>query len=192
MRHFKDSTPPALLQRQRGLTLFELVVYILVVAIIFAVAMNRFRGLPQEAERANFHATLMQIEAGINLQMMSAIAGGDWYNLRDLEGTNPMHLMLRPPSNYMGEFASLQYIDLPGHVWFFDTRRGELVYLAGNTDNLFAVVDGLPMSVRELRFRLSVVHGDYERRDWQGVMLEPVHPYRWEQLEIEVAGLRGS
>lgn len=175
-------------QRQRGLTLFELVVYILVVAIIFAVAFNRFRGLPLEAERASFTGTLMQIKSGINMQMMTAIASGNWHELQHLDGSNPMNLMLEVPSNYIGEFTFLQSPDLPGHTWYFDSAQGELVYLASNNDRLFAIIDGAPYPISQLRFRLTMHYTEGERPSWEGITLEAVYPYEWDSTIIDYTG----
>ena len=46
-----------------GFSLFELVVFIICVAIIYASAANRFSDFPGEAERANFLAVSAQIQA---------------------------------------------------------------------------------------------------------------------------------
>ena len=80
--------------RNEGFTLFELVAFILIVSIVFSVAMRRFQDFPGEAERANFLAITGQIKAGVNIQMMNAIASGSWNETTRLENSNPMDLML--------------------------------------------------------------------------------------------------
>lgn len=170
---------------QRGFTLFELVSYILVVSIISSVAFNRFADFPGEAERANFTAIMMQLKAGVNLRMMDAIAGGNFQQLRSLEGSNPMDLMLETPVNYLGEFSLIDREAMPRRVWYFDDDSGELVYLANDADTLYRLVDGEAVATDELRFRIrnrfreGAGHGG-----WEGLLLEPVQPYRWEAVDL--------
>ncbi|MDT8427874.1 MAG: hypothetical protein RQ757_03820 [Pseudomonadales bacterium] len=175
---------------QRGFTLFELVSYILVVSIISSVAFNRFADFPGEAERANFIAIMMQLKAGVNLSMMDGIAGGNFQQMQALEGSNPMDLMLETPVNYLGEFSLEDTAGLPRRVWYFDAGSGELVYLANNSDNLYRFVDGQQVATEELRFRIRARFRDEQARlGWQGLLLEPVQPYRWEAVDLSIPAM---
>lgn len=169
---------------QRGFTLFELVVYILVVSIVFTAGFRRFSEFPSGAERANFQAIMMQLKAGVNMQMMNSIARGDWNEL-EIDGSNPMDLMLETPVNYIGEFSLVDPAAMPERVWYFDNVRGELVYLANDSEGLFAIVDGVREPTDQIRFRITAKYRNGERR-WEGLQLEAVIPYDWEAPEIEL------
>lgn len=173
---------------QRGFSLFELLVYILIASILFSAAVNRYREYPAEAERANFVAVLSQLKAGVNLQMMRMIAGASWTQSAELDGSNPMDLMLERPSNYLGEFSLVDAALMPGRVWYFDSGTGELVYIASNSNNLYLLQNGQPMSGNQLRFRITSVYSSVEEPQaprWQGLILEAKTPYEWRSAPIE-------
>lgn len=138
----------------RGFTLFELVVFILVVSIVFSVGMRRFQSYPGEAERANFLAITSQIKAAVSLQMMNAIAGASWDALASLENSNPMNLLLETPSNYVGEFGLVDEISMPRRTWYFDSFNGHLVYLVNDNSHLYSTLGGGGMT--SIRFRIAM------------------------------------
>ncbi len=146
--------------RNKGFTLFELVAFILIVAIVFSVAMRRFEEFPGEAERANFLAITTQIRAAVTLQMMNAIATGQWDDTRRLENTNPMNLMLETPTNYAGEFGFIDEIGMPKRSWYFDTYNGHLVYLASDTSHLFSRLGDGTSTLNSVRFRIAARYSD--------------------------------
>lgn len=172
--------------RQRGFSLFELIAYILIVSITFSFAFNRFADFPGEAERANFTSIMMQLKSGVTLQMMNGIATGKWNELTVLEGSNPMDLMLETPANYVGELGPIDVSQLPRRIWYFDATAGELVYLANNTENLYAMVDGAAQPTDHVRLRIAMKYNDEERKDWSGVTLDPVVPFVWESVELQI------
>lgn len=172
--------------RQRGFSLFELIAYILIVSITFSFAFNRFADFPGEAERANFTSIMMQLKSGVTLQMMNGIATGKWNDLTVLEGSNPMDLMLETPANYVGELGPIDVTQLPRRIWYFDSTAGELVYLANNTENLYAMVDGAAQPTDHVRLRIAMKYNDEERKDWSGVTLDPVVPFVWESVELQI------
>jgi type II secretory pathway pseudopilin PulG len=171
---------------QTGFSLFELVVYLLIASILFSAALNRYREFPGEAERANFIAVLAQLKAGVNLQMMSAIASGGRAEVSALTGTNPMSLMLQTPSNYVGEFSVIDETTMPRRVWYFDIVRGELVYLAENANNLYVTRNGQTVSGNQIRLRIENAYGGATGTDWQGTMLSAVEPYEWQSVPLEL------
>jgi len=142
-----------------GFSLFELVVFIIAVAIIYATAANRFSQFPAQAERANFLAVVTQLQAGVNLEMMFSLAGGRQSSVSSsLEGANPMDLMLETPRNYIGAFDLVDKDQLPRRIWYFDKDRQELVYLANTTEGVFLVSDGINIPTDEIRFQLVAVY----------------------------------
>ncbi|MEX1199132.1 MAG: type II secretion system protein [Pseudohongiellaceae bacterium] len=193
-------------RQQRGLTLFELVVFILVVAIIFATAFDRFREYPGAAERANFQTTLAQLRSAVNMEMMAAIATGNWQELESLEDSNPMDLLLETPDNYVGEFMAVAESSMPRRVWYFDETRGQLVYLPNDNEHLYVDQGAGWKRADSLQFRIDMRYeGDdasensasgadreealspsRDQGDWTGLTLMAVTPFDWRNSRLEL------
>lgn len=189
--------------------MFELVVFILVIAIIYSVAANRFSQFPGAAERANFLAVITQVQTGINLEAMSSIAKGNPQIIAEYQDANPMDLLLEAPSNYIGAFDVVVESSLPRRSWYFDRSRGELVYLVNDTDNVFLLINEVQVPTAEIRFKMAVKYS-YENRDTgravplseigdidqfpnakyrrriNGVLMGPLNPYFWSQPAVSL------
>lgn len=194
--------------RSAGFSLFELVVYILSVAIIYALASNRFAEFPGQAERANFLAVTTQIQSAVNLEMIVGVGLGRISSAESLVGANPMELLLEPPSNYLGAFAGLDQTTVSRRAWYFDQDRSELVYLVNDTTDVFIVPDGLEIPTDEIRFSLVANYSELDRESglpagfieqgaeqaqdtvlrFNGILMRPVIPFRWGKGNLEAAG----
>jgi type II secretory pathway pseudopilin PulG len=189
MNHFSLQAKPlknVALQRQRGFTMFEMIVYILAASILFAAAFDRYREFPGEAERANFQAIMAQLNTAINLQMMRVIVSENYGQPDELLGGNPMDLMLTPPGNYVGAFAGVDLANMPRRVWYFDETTRELVYLADNAENLYRVDTSQPTQTEMLRFQVDNVYARNGSGRWEGLILRPTFEYRWAAIPLEI------
>lgn len=189
-------------RRQRGFSLFEFVVFVLSVAIIYSYAAQRFSGYPGEAEKANFIAVRAQLQNSMTLQTFTAqLNGGRDALVTTLKGGNPMALMLRPPRNYLGEFEEYTLGDLPRRSWFFDKNNAELVYLIGSGEGVSQFIGERAVPAREIRLRIKAeyalvekstglpvemvedsgrtVAADATELQFAGLVLTEVVPYRW-------------
>jgi len=173
---------------QRGFSMFELVVYLLSASILFAAALSRYQDFPGEAERANFTAVLAQLKTGVNLQMILALTSNERTLLDELEGSNPMDLMLETPNNYVGALSVIDETQLPRRIWYFNTNSGELVYLADRADNLFLLTSQGRLPTERIRFHIRNIYHEpaNERRSWQGINIVAVEPYEWRRIPLEV------
>lgn len=173
---------------QRGFSMFELVVYLLSASILFAAALSRYQDFPGEAERANFTAVLAQLKTGVNLQMILALTSSKRSMLDELEGSNPMDLMLETPNNYVGALSAVDESQLPRRVWYFDTVNGELIYLADRAENLFLLTSQGRVPSERIRFQVRNIYHEAENepRSWQGINIVPVEPYEWRRIPLEV------
>lgn len=185
-----------------GFSLFELVVFIISVAIIYAYAANRFAEFPGQAERANFMAVTTQLQSGVNLEMILAVGAGRIGNLERFEGVNPMDLMLESPTNYLGVYSPAQAAELPRRSWYFDPTSEELVYLINDVGGAYLIVNGISYPTDEIRFKLVADYSEVDRRSGlpvhiaerdgtevpeedikrrlNGMVLRPSTPYQWQ------------
>lgn len=200
------------ISRAGGFSLFELVVFIICVAIIYAYAANRFAEFPAAAERANFTAVLTQMQSGVNLEFLLGRASGT-KGMEAFEGVNPMDLLLEPPSNYLGSFSGVDETTLPRRSWYFNSQDGELVYLVEASDNVYFVTNGSRIPTGRLSFRLdtryryedtrtglpvevlggeSAIPEQYLDREVAGLVLSPVRGYEWSGPELALSELATS
>lgn len=186
----------------RGFSLFEFVVFVLSVAIIYSYAAERFSGYPGEAEKANFIAVRTQLQNSMTLITFSAqLNGGRDALITTLEGGNPMSLMLRPPRNYLGEFEEYTLRDLPRRSWLFDKTRSELVYLIGSGEGVTQLMGERSVPTQEIRLHIKaeyvlvekstglpvevvadfgrLVATDATELQFAGLVLTEIVPYRW-------------
>jgi len=193
---------PVSIAHSGGFSLFELVVFIISVAIIYAYAANRFAEFPAQAERANFMAVTTQLQSGVNLEMMMALGTGRITSLEQFEGVNPMDLMLQAPTNYLGVVSSTQASELPRRSWYFDPMTEELVYLINDTNGAYLVINGAAYPTDEIRLKLVSDYSEVDRlsglpvhiaerdgsevpeenikRRLNGIVLRPTTPYQWQ------------
>lgn len=182
-------------QRAGGFTLFEMVVVICSIAILYMIAEQRINDLPAAAERANFQGVLEQLKTGVTLAMVSGVAQGRTGGNNGLAGTNPMYLMLETPSNYLGEMAEVTDAVRRRNAWYFETDTGQLVYVVGGNSiqDVLVTIAAVPVNLGQIRFRIenlyrvgdgALVHGSQlppgAAGSWQGVQLVPVYEFSWE------------
>lgn len=186
--------------RSRGFTLFEMVVSIIVIVILYMTAEQRLNELPAAAERANFYGVLEQIKTGVNFEMVNRLAAGRHQEIRNLEGSNPMLLLIEAPSNYRGELERVTDAVERRNSWYFETSTGELVYVVGGASipDVLVTIGGIRVNLGQIRLKLASYYsndGDAVNAsqtplsqrgagaggNWQGLVLAPVHAYTWER-----------
>ena len=175
--------------KNAGFTLFEMVVVICSIVILYMVAEQRLNELPAAAERANFYAILEQVKTGMNLEMITRLSSRDTKGLSELAGTNPMQFLLDPPRNYRGELDEVTDRNSTRRSWYFETSTGELVYVVGgpSIEDVWVTIATIPVNLGQIRFRLENVFEDTgpgnKGSRWQALQLLPVRPYEWDRQQ---------
>lgn len=190
-------------RRNNGFTLFEMVVVICAIVILYMVAEQRLNDLPAAAERASFFAILDQLRTGVNFEVYTRLARGGKASVMELAGTNPMDMLLEAPSNYRGELDTVTDTNIDKRrSWYFETSTGELVYVVGgpSIDDVWVSFGNIEVNYGQIRMKLENVYdgepiagnvdagqgskpGDAGK--WQGLLLNPAMPFRWEQRPEE-------
>jgi prepilin-type N-terminal cleavage/methylation domain-containing protein len=164
---------------RRGFTLIELVVVICVVALLFAVALDRLTRFQELGERAALEQNLAAINVALTMKFAALVAAGRGHAIEKELSENPVDLLARPPENYLGALFTPPAELLPARSWYYDRASAELVYVPGRTRYLSEPPD----AASGLRFH--VVLSDPSPRAAQGVVelrqafIRPRRPYRW-------------
>lgn len=183
------------LTKSGGFTLFEMVVVICSISILYMVAEQRLNELPAAAERANFYAILEQVKTGMNFEMITHLANRDFSGISELVGSNPMLFFLDTPRNYRGELEEVTDRNATRRSWYYETSTGQLVYVVGgpSIEDVWVTIGGIAVNLGQIRFRLeNVIDSEpsddgsavrVNRSSWQGLQLRPVRPFEWERRQ---------
>ncbi len=115
----------------QGFSYLELIVVVALIGVLLAVALPRLLPYVHEAERVGVATVEADLRDVLVVQAAKYIAGGEGSRVMALNRSNPMALVLEPPSNYLGELDSPLLSDMPPRSWFFDRQTQALFYRGG-------------------------------------------------------------
>ena len=168
---------------QRGFSLLELLIVIVIISVLLVVAIDRLLLLRFEAERATVQTTIGAMRSALYIEFAAAAARGEISRMDKAGGSNPMTRLAEKPEGYVGEFYGPDPKVFEPGTWYFDLRDRALVYLVRFPQQFTTALDGPP------RLRL-VVEPDYEDLDRngrfdagrdpvRGLKLVPLEPFFW-------------
>lgn len=168
--------------RQRGFTLLELVVVIIIISGLLFFGIDRLSRLEVRAEQAAMEQVIGSLKSALALAMSQQVARTDIAGLQRYLGTNPMDLLAETPHNYLGSFPCGPAGRPPGAHWFFDRSDRSLVYVSGNPEFFFS--EDEEKSVTRLKimpvYDDNNANGRFDAGDTlAGLKLAATAPYRW-------------
>ena len=120
--------------RQRGVSLFEIAVVTIIVAILAGILLQRVAVYRSQAELLAAERMVSVLRAALALQIAQLRMQGRGVEIDKLAGKNPMDWLREKPANYAGEL----FDPAPGQVqagnWYFDRKTHFLVYLLNNAN----------------------------------------------------------
>lgn len=169
--------------QQRGFTLLELVVVIIIISIIGLVAINRFWHWSVIAERAGMQTVVGNIRTALGLETSRLALRQQLSQLPTLVGSNPMALLAQAPDSYLGEIENEQQVHQDG-VWYFDSHERLLVYRLRYSEGFSTELTGAP----RVRYRIKLIYNDNNHNgrfdsksdDIGGLDLVPVETFTWQ------------
>ena len=165
--------------RARGFTLVELLVVISIAALLAGVALERFMRHQELGERVAVEQNLAAINVALTMKFAAWVTLGNPAGIEREVGKNPVHLLARPPENYLGELYAPDVRTLEKRSWHFDRESGELVYVP-NRRRYFSAAAELP---DKLRFRVALTPGRNvpgEPRELPQPFIATLTPFVWE------------
>jgi len=168
---------------ERGLSLVELLIVIVIISVLLVVAIDRLLALRFEAERATVQSVIGALRSALYIEFAAAAARGQMQRMDVARGSNPMLRLAEKPDGYAGEFFGAEPQLFEPGTWYFDTRDRALVYVVRFPQQFVTPLNGPP------RLRLAV-EPDYDDLDAngrfdpgrdpvRGLKLVPLEPFHW-------------
>jgi type II secretory pathway pseudopilin PulG len=166
-------------QRQRGISLFELVAAIAIVGVFGSVLLQRMLYLQEYAEMTAMDLTVANLRTGLRYKTGDLLMRDKVSEIATLADENPITWLQNHPENYLGEFDRKPDTDLRGK-WYFDKTRHELVYTVNNRRHFLPASDqdyALRWHAVRLRAKEENISGSKSNVQW--VALVQVAGGRW-------------
>jgi len=112
--------------------MFELVFVITLFIVLGGIFTYRFRYLQEYAEKTVMQMTVMNMRTGLRYKMAELMMENRMPELPALLKENPINWLEKMPVNYLGEIADAESREISPGNWYFDKKRGELVYRPRN------------------------------------------------------------
>ncbi len=164
--------------RQRGFTLLELVLVIIIFSLLVGVYLRSVRHYQEIAEQATVSLTLSNIRTGMAQEWADRIVNGKaGEKVEHLVGSNPVRWLETPPPAYYGEIKNPNLERMEAAAWYFDLAQKELVYVVNNGNEL----EVENMSGRKvLRWKVALEDNSSQvSATFGNLILRPVVKYRW-------------
>ena len=164
--------------RQRGFTVLELVLVIIIFSLLVGVYLRSVRHYQEIAEQATVSLTLSNIRTGMAQEWADRIVNGKaGEKIEHLVGSNPVRWLETPPPAYYGEIKNPNLERMEAAAWYFDLAQKELVYVVNNGNDLeVEKVSGRKV----LRWKVALEDNSSQASATFGTLiLRPVVNYRW-------------
>ena len=175
--------------KQRGFSMLELLVVIIIISLLLAIAIDRLLKVQVVAERAAMETIIGHLQSAISLTIGEHIAQDRIPALKRYIDSNPMDLLADTPVNYLGHFDQMPE-NVETASWWFETNSKTLVYHTGNPA-YFVAENG---EKGRAKFKIRPVYDDinsngrFDRGDkFVGLKLAPLYKYRWLNEPIDPA-----
>jgi general secretion pathway protein G len=162
---------------QRGFTLLEMVVVIIVISVIGFVALSYYQKLLVDSERTRLQHDVGVMRSAIGMQVADYIVSGELHRLGELAGSNPIDLLEEKPDNYLGIFPDDRSAELERGNWFFAEDEVSLIYIVRNEVYCETALN----SPKRIKFKISPRVDDKGKAGTRivGLTLKETAPYRW-------------
>ncbi|MFC7654086.1 type II secretion system protein [Pseudoduganella danionis] len=136
--------------RERGYSLFEFAISVIVFALVLAVALQRMGFYQQAGEQAVVQAIQINLRTALGGKVLALQARGAEDQIAALAGANPVEWLEHPPAHYAGVLQAAQAQALPPGSWYFDATQQQLVYVRDNQET------SLNSAARNICFRVEL------------------------------------
>lgn len=175
------------MNRVQGFTFLELIIVMCLIAILAIVALDNYRSVLVQAERVTIEQNINMLQNSASTLVAEAIVTGETAAMARYHKANPMRFLLKPPSNYLGEFNQPDLSEIPSGNWYFDIALEHLVYVLKYPDRVEIQVSDPKRLIFQLKLSYKDKNQDgiYQQTHdrLNGLVLEPLIPYDWLKQE---------
>ena len=143
--------PTFVTQKQRGASLLEFAVAVVIVGILTTVLLDRIRHYQGEAEAAAVRMTVANVRAALAIKVAQGKLPSGTIDLTILAEQNPFDWLKDKPPNYAGEYFSPSDAEVGAGNWCFDRSDKSVIYLL-NFSSAF-----LDASTKRLKFKVKLL-----------------------------------
>ncbi len=163
--------------KQKGFTLLELCISLLVIFILYGVLSFYLGRLAESSERAAVYGVLGQLQQQISLKLARYYIAGTPHEAEAMINQNPFTWMPETLANYGGEISDAN--EVKEGFWYFDPTERQMVYFLQR--NEFLRVEELPSKELKFMLKLTGVSADnIGSTHSYGVKIDPVKPFTWD------------
>lgn len=182
---------PAATIDQSGFTLFELIIVIVLVGLLFLIATWRLLPLRGDAEAAHVATTIGTLRSALGLEVTERIVDDSLASAAALDGANPMVLLAGTPRNYIGEVGSAAAAEISPGDWYHARDSRQLRYRVRLPRYLADPPAGKPVELAwqvRLRYVDQDNNGEYDPRvdSLRGIALEALDNPGWGDPEDNI------
>ena len=169
----------AILSKQHGFSMFEIVVLVLLIGVLIITFIDRILRLQIDAERVSVQHMIGTLNSAVNLQVAEMVVNRGLDSIRSLENTNPLSYLSELPQSYVGIKSDAEAEQHPVASWYYDPAQNILVYKVKNK-NYFET--SLPGTAR-IRLKIELIYKEVISRGQgsrvQAISVKSLDAYHW-------------
>ncbi len=170
------------MKAQRGFTLFELIIVVIIVSVLAGTFLNRIFYYQEQAEKAAMQQVVAAVQSALVMRYGALLVRGaaSEKELGMLANDNPMNWLQQKPHNYAGEYYDPTPKAVAPGNWMFDLKSRDLIYVVDHGEYFTPGKDGR----KWIRFHVKLGYDPALGRPETGkelasVLLEPAGTYHW-------------
>ncbi|USX12069.1 type II secretion system GspH family protein [Oxalobacteraceae bacterium OTU3CAMAD1] len=121
--------PTFVTQKQRGASLLEFALIVVIVGILTTVLLQRIWHYQGEANEAAMRMTVANVRTALEIKVAHGKLPGGTIDLTMLAEQNPFDWLKDKPANYVGEYFSPSDADIGEGNWAFDRSDKSVIFL---------------------------------------------------------------
>ena len=150
-RRLLNLMPTFVTQKQRGASLLEFALIVVVVGVLTTVLLHRIRYYQAEADEAAMRMTVAHLRTALEIKVAQGKLPSGTLDLTILAEQNPFDWLKDKPANYAGEYFFPSDDDIGEGNWCFDRSDKSVIYLLNFSRGF------LDASTKRLKFKVKLL-----------------------------------